>query len=1048
MSKTLKIKPIALMYCLFIGVAVLIAEPAVPDDIKSPPVLLDTGTVYFSQNFDGTWSTQNPPPGWEIFYTTPTQNSDWHRKNAGESPWSDNSTPYACLYYHPPETGEDILKSPIINCSGLTNVVLRCSTFFVPGDGSAYTAKLQGSSDGGSNWVDLFDYRGQSIGPGLQTFACPWATNNSNVRFRWYWSGNTNQLYHWSLDNVAVTGDLIIRDVGVVQIIQPTGTVDSSAIIMPQAMVRNYGNVQATFPVIFRIGTFYADTQTVVNLSPGQSKVVNFNNWVVSQRNTHTVKCTTAYAGDMDPTNDYRTTTVTVKVTNVGVEQIVTPAIALDSSGPVMPQARVKNYGTSTETFNVTFKIDTTYSFSRPKTLESLVEDTVNFPVWVPTRGTHTTRCSTFLAGDVEPRNDTMSGSVTVRVRDAGVMMIVAPNDSMGASGVIPQAWIRNYGTYATGTFNVRFDIIPGYTDIQSVPNLTPGDSMLISFAEWVPTPGTYVAKCTTMYSGDANRYNDSRTRTILITSLDVGVSIIVTPNGTIRPDSIVPQAWIKNYGTDPSGSFGVKFDIVPGYSDTQWVSEMFPGDSFFLSFEPWVAILGSYDTKCSTMLTDDDNNNNDFITGSVTVSVTGVVPGTWLELPNPIPGLKPVKYGGCMGVIQDTLVYVVKGNKTFEMYRMNTNSDSWQKMTDIPQGPKGKPVKKGAQMVTDGERYIYFTKGTNTLEFFKYDAETDSWSMLPDVPVAGKEKRLKGGTGMAYVEKDDKYYVYLLKGSKTFEFYRLAVETDSWQRMADAPFGELRRGYKKGSDLAYDPENGFIYCLKDKSNEMFRYDVMADSWGMKSLPRMPFTHRLYGKTKKVKGGGALCFVSSEKIFAFKGGNTPEFWLFNPLDGDSGVWSALTLIPQIGSSGRKKRVKDGSDLVVASYDGNRVILAMKGNKTSRLWLWADSTVVCASEKKAFAEGVYAKRVVPNNQFEFNVMPNPVKDRITIFYNLPKIMNAKLKLYNVIGKLVDEIERNERTGMISIDRGKLPAGVYLVKLEAEEFKAIRKIILAR
>ncbi|MFB0510193.1 MAG: T9SS type A sorting domain-containing protein, partial [bacterium] len=139
---------------------------------------------------------------------------------------------------------------------------------------------------------------------------------------------------------------------------------------------------------------------------------------------------------------------------------------------------------------------------------------------------------------------------------------------------------------------------------------------------------------------------------------------------------------------------------------------------------------------------------------------------------------------------------------------------------------------------------------------------------------------------------------------------------------------------------------------------------------------------------------------------------------------------------------------DGSDLVVASYDGNRVILAMKGNKTSRLWLWADSTVVCASEKKAFAEGVYAKRVIPNKQFEFNVMPNPVKDRITIFYNLPKIMNAKLKLYNVIGKLVNKIERNERTGMISIDRGKLPAGVYLVKLEAEEFKAIRKIILAR
>ena len=153
--------------------------------------------ILLQQDFNGSWSTQNPPTGWTIFYTTPVGNSDWHREEAS-TPWSDNLTGYACLYYKPYETGEDILTSPALNCSLYTHVNVRCSTYFIPQVGS-YVAKLQGTTDNGLNWIDIYNYFGPSLGPTLQVIPCTWADTKSSVKFRWYFSGNSANIYHWPL---------------------------------------------------------------------------------------------------------------------------------------------------------------------------------------------------------------------------------------------------------------------------------------------------------------------------------------------------------------------------------------------------------------------------------------------------------------------------------------------------------------------------------------------------------------------------------------------------------------------------------------------------------------------------------------------------------------------------------------------------------------------------------------------------------------------------------------------------------------------------------
>ena len=457
------------------------------------------------QNFNSSWSTQTPPVGWTIFFQTPTGASDWHREEA-TSPWSDNLTGYACLYWKPAETGEDILTAPILNCSLYTHVTLRCSTYFIPAEGS-YVAKLMGTTDGGLNWIDVYNYFGPSIGPTIQVIPCTWADNKPSVRFRWYFSGNTAQIYHWSIDNVAVTADPIVFDVGVTQIFVPSGTLDSGTVVTPKVRVKNFGNVSASFPVALKIGGFYNDIQ-FTNLNPGESTLVSFLDWTATQVGTNGVKCSTALSNDANRSNDAKIGSVTVRVIDVGVTQIVAPKDTIDSVGIITPVARVRNYGSAAATFSVTFNIGGVYFQSRNKTLAAGIEDTVGFPAWSSVPGNYITRCSTYLAGDIRRSNDTLSGTARIRTVDVGVTQIIVPTGDIDSTGgtITPQAWVINNGSEVV-TFNVTFKIGTFYSQTRA-KTLSPSIQDTVSFSGWIPNRGTFTTRCSTYLANDHNHAN------------------------------------------------------------------------------------------------------------------------------------------------------------------------------------------------------------------------------------------------------------------------------------------------------------------------------------------------------------------------------------------------------------------------------------------------------------------------------------------------------------------------------------------------------------
>jgi Tol biopolymer transport system component/N-acetylneuraminic acid mutarotase len=319
---------------------------------------------------------------------------------------------------------------------------------------------------------------------------------------------------------------------------------------------------------------------------------------------------------------------------------------------------------------------------------------------------------------------------------------------------------------------------------------------------------------------------------------------------------------------------------------------------------------------------------------------VSCVVPPAppWTErAPMPLTASnKAVKDGGWLAHDGNEFVYAAKGNNTPDFYRYLIQADSWVvlKPTPLPVGSKN-PA-KGCRGVCDIDGHVYMTKGHNKSEFWCYHVAGDSWSQLPDVPLGVNGKKVKGGTDMAYALVRDTGYVYLLKGYKN-EFYRFnTVSGDSgrWETLPEVPPGHVPgTRWREGSWLVYDGDHT-MYAHRSYYHELYRYDMEVGSWSNASQG-MPLVGRS-GRSEKSKDGGSAAWFGGA-ILALKGGNTQETWRFDPTDS---TWSELDTLPSYGSTGTRKCVSKGADMVACSGGGE--LLALKGNKCNEFWRYLPS----------------------------------------------------------------------------------------------------------
>jgi hypothetical protein len=523
----------------------------------------------------------------------------------------------------------------------------------------------------------------------------------------------------------------------------------------------------------------------------------------------------------------------------------------------------------------------------------------------------------------------------------------------------------------------------------------------------------------------------------------NVGVSAIIAPVGRLAPNTAVsPKATWRNTGTTPMNFTAFMFLTDPlgtrVYSQSQ-PGTLGAGASVDLTFTPPYTVVdtGTWAVKCSTLAAGDNNAADDVLEGTFKVSSAPAIPPGWAEVAAvPItPSGKAVKDGACLTYdAGGGLIYGEKGYKTGDFYSFDPNTGTigtWTAKASVPTGTEGKLPYKGASICSDGNGKLYATKGNNKLGFYEYDAAVDSWYQKTDVPPGPSNKKVKGGTGLAWGTKAGVGAAYLLKGYRN-EFYKYDPTTSTWLTLTDAPIG-VNKKWDKGSWIVSDGQHT-LYAFKAKYHEFYKYDTEKDSWSVALTP-MPIPGS--GGNKKAKDGGAAAWYE-DNIYAFKGGNTQEFWRYTPL-GDS--WREQDTLPRVGTTGKKKKVKAGGALAAYPSEG---MYGFKGNKCLECWRFMPYPPVMAQPSR---EGVMAGSFDVGN-VSFAIAPNPLSGGFaTIRYSLPKAGPATLHIYDVTGRTVlTQTMVAGRTGTASLDLRKLEAGVYLVKVATEGFSTTQKLVV--
>ena len=534
-------------------------------------------------------------------------------------------------------------------------------------------------------------------------------------------------------------------------------------------------------------------------------------------------------------------------------------------------------------------------------------------------------------------------------------------------------------------------------------------------------------------------------------TVTDVGCRAVVSPAGELDSGTVVtPACSLVNYGTG-SHDYDVRLRIGGSYNRTVHVAGHVSGTVRYVTFPAWAATpLGSVAITCSTELSGDVSPRDDRDTGRVSVRAlargTGWVARTELPLG---PKAKNVKDGGalCAGQVladaNDTgYVFAFKGNNRFEFYRYNITTNTWVALESIPalnRNMKKKGVKKGACLVFGTNGKVYATKGNSCLDLWEYTPGTSggSWLQKADVPMGAKFCR--EGVGAVAVKEEGTNYIYLLKGSGTFEFYRYNADTDVWDlTLPAAPAGVSGKPYKNGSGIAYDGEDT-IYAVKGSYNEFYAYSVFGRTWSVR--PPLPLIGAS-GKKKKVKDGAGMAFFGGA-VYALKGGNTDEFWLFNRADQK---WYEQAQLPA-GS----KRVKGGGALTFSAV--NKTLYAFRGNNKREFWQYWIPLGADAGKPtdRAPLKSVQTGRTIPGSDYGLRVAPTPASVAATATYSLARPGRVSLRLRDIAGRLVltlasGDHAAGEYSTQLNAGGDRLAAGVYLLEYEAGDYRTTEKLII--
>ncbi len=808
-----------------------------------------------------------------------------------------------------------------------------------------------------------------------------------------------------------------IHDIGVLRIEEPGDTVDSAMTVRPVAWVRNFGDFDAdSIFLSFRIGDSFRFLQ-VNNLAVGDSIRVVFDSCFVNGRSNIPIVCSVYVAQDVNPQNDVVRRNLFVRVRDVVLESI-SPKGRVDDS-VITPCIRIYNSGNVIASFPATCSIFSVsrqvlvHSCTLPLRLGPRVRIDTAFPFWIAQPDSYLVRMRLKLAGDMHPENDTASGEFWVVNRDAGILGIIWPVDTVDFGTVgTPRAVVKNFGDEAE-SIAVRFRIGGIYDDTFGL-RLASGGVETVGFKPWQAViRGNHSVSCSTMLTGDRNQGNNRADDSVFVRVLDAGVVGITKPAEMNSRGEIAPEAKVKNYG-NCFISLPVYFWILDSngievHSDSVLISRLSPQSDSLIRFSPWLAQKGgSFTARCSTALNNDMQPENDTITKRFRVARWDVAArkiispsGTVVEgVMEPVAQFANLSeevvrfYGYCsIFSLPDTVVRyfdsVLINLDTGEIkdisfhqwqampgghlivFQTNLSGDEnqandtisavfyveslsnrcWQELLSIPRGTRNRPVRAGGCLVSTGTG-VYALKGSGCAEFFRYEPGIRIWSELAPMPSGQSGHKPKAGAAMSW---DKENRIYALKGRNTREFWLYNIASDSWISLAGLP--EYTKGVRFGSGLVFvgHQDTGKIFCLKGSgTNDFLVYWVKPGEWHARRPVPKGF------QDKPVKRGSALVGLGN-RIFCLKGG-TNEFYEYLP---DKDSWRCCSGL-SLGGERWFKKCREGAAL---TSDGHQYIYAFKGGRTNEFWRY-DAVLDSWEQMENIPPGNRRRRVGPGGALAF------------------------------------------------------------------------------
>ncbi|MCL6465548.1 MAG: T9SS type A sorting domain-containing protein [candidate division WOR-3 bacterium] len=807
----------------------------------------------FHEDFNSFWNTINPPPGWSIIFSGDTSTNDWHRApDLGFHPWADNATPYAAV--GPGETDIDMLITPVLDFTGCQDVVLRCSLGFVPGTGFHET-RILASIDSGVNYnIEIANLTGQTIEPGLRTYNLSWAPNQRTVRIAFSIAAEDTGLTYFVIDDVSITATRRATDVGILRILTPSDTVDSGAVVTPRCRVFNPSNGTGSFWTFLTMGN-YKDSVWTQDLAPGESATLTFRSYLADTAGILYARFQTFLPGDLNPENDTATRRVFVKPSfynDVAALAILAPTGAVIETSTVLPRGVIKNNTINTVTvkayFDILFFGSPVYSDSITAPLHANQIDTVSFSSWVATPpGTYNTILRVWAERDLNPENDLISGTFTVRspIHDVGVEQIVSPLDTTPPGNITPAAKITNFGTFPETNFKIFFSAFRSgtreYLDSAVCPGLEPAETALVTFRVWQASRGTYLVRCSTALVGDLEPGNDWQEKTI-----------------TVRTPILV--GW-QELASLPTGAKEVK-----------------NGGALTLLGNTVYALRG--------------NKTDEFLAYNIETD-------SWRVLQSLPPGSngKPVYKGAALTTDRYRYIYALKGNSQSDFLRYDMFADSWHTLNPVPLGTSRKPIKGGSYLAYALHRnngYVYLLKGYRN-EFYRYNIAADTWEPLSPAPLGPSGKNsYKDGSFIVY---DGSHTIYAVKAKYNevfgFDTDSLRWLTTTFQRFPLAGRSGRQKKVKDGAGGVW--WNNAMYCLKGgNTTEFWRFFPQENRWEeLDTIPSFGST----GRKKRVKAGGAIAGMGNGIFFVLKGNKTNEFWCYMSPEAGPGVAEPVVSSP-------------------------------------------------------------------------------------------------------------------------------------------------------